>query len=169
MLSYGSVSLIGVGDCDRRDLSPLVVQALGAADAVIHDPGIPKTILDLTNPSGHREVVTLHGAIDRLIKLARDGWRVVHLVADDTIERVVDTAIRCAEHNIPLCILPNTAEFIGGDAPLALLLVARTLAAGRANPGSTFVLLAATPQWTAEMEIAQRQPPADFPMPGLAG
>jgi hypothetical protein len=92
---------------------------LGAADAIIHDPGVCQTILDLTKLSGYREAATPHRAIDRLIKLAGDGWRVVHLVEDNAMERSVESSIRCAEHNIPFCILPNTDESIGAEAPLA--------------------------------------------------
>jgi siroheme synthase len=169
MLPYGSVCLIGVGDSDHQNLSPLAVQALGAAEAIIHDPGVCQTILDLTKPSGYREAATPHRAIDRLIKLAGDGWRVVHLVEDNAMERSVESSIRCAEHNIPFCILPNTGESIGAEAPLGFLLVRQTLLVGRANPRSTLVVLAASPQSEAELAIMQCQPPPDFSMPGLAG
>jgi siroheme synthase len=169
MLPYGSVWLAGVADCDHRSLSPLAVQALGTADAVIHDPGVSKTILDLTKPSGYREAAMGYRASDRLMKLARDGWQVVHLVEDNTMERAVESAIRCAERNIPFCILPHTVDPNGAEAPLGLVLMCKTLTVGRPNPRSTLILLAASPQSEAELEIIQRQPPADFSMPGLAG
>jgi len=151
VLPYGSVYLIGVGDSGHGSLSPLAVEALGAADAIIHDPGVSKTILDLTKPSGYREAATPHRAIDRLIKLARDGWRTVHLVEDNTMERSVESSIRYAAHNIPFCILPNAGESVGADAPLGFLLVQQTLLVGRANPRSTLVVLASSPQSEAEL------------------
>jgi len=169
VLPCGSVWLVGVGDCDYHSLSPLAVQALGAADAIIHDPRASETILDLTKPSGYREAATPHRAIDRSIKLARDGWRVVHLVEDQMMERAVESAICYAEHNIPFSILPNNGKPNGAEAPLGFLLVPQTLLAERVNPRSTIVVLTASPQSEAELEIVQCRPAPDFSMPGLAG
>jgi uroporphyrin-III C-methyltransferase len=53
--AYGSVWLVGAGDGNSRHLSPLVVHALGTADAVIHDLAVPRELLDLVKPSHHRE------------------------------------------------------------------------------------------------------------------
>jgi len=168
-LPYGSVWLIGGAGLNRRRLSPLAVHALSTADAVIHDPGIAQEILDLVQPSRYREVTSPEEAIDRVIKLAEDGWRVVQLVKGDTIERAVGSATRCAERNIPFRIVPSADDPVSNEAPLCLVLVRTTLSAGGANSRPTLVLLIAKPQSDAAAEVAPRQRPLDFSMSGLAG
>jgi len=71
-------------------------------------------------------------------------------------------AIRYAEHNIPFCILPNNGEPDGAEAPLEYLLVRQTLLAELVNPRSTIVVLAASPQSEAELEIVRCQQLPDF-------
>jgi hypothetical protein len=168
-LPYGSVWLVDASDGDPPDLSPVAVHALCTADAVIHDPGIAQEILDLVQPSRYREVTSPEEAIDRVIKLAEDGWRVVQLVKGDTIERAVGSATRCAERNIPFRIVPSADDPVSNEAPLCLVLVRTTLSAGGANSRPTLVLLIAKPQSDAAAEVAPRQRPLDFSMSGLAG
>jgi uroporphyrin-III C-methyltransferase len=168
-LQYGSVWLVGAGDGDPRDLSPLAMHALGTADAVIHDAGISQEILDLVKPPRYREVASPGRAIERSIKLAEDGWRVVLLVKGDTMERAIECAIRFAEHDVPFRIAPNAGEPIAGAAPPGLLLVRKPLSVGHADPQSTLVLFIAAPQSQAAPAVEQRQPPLGFSMSGLAG
>jgi uroporphyrin-III C-methyltransferase len=137
--SYGSVWLVGAGDGDPRHLSPLAVQALGTADAVIHDLAVPRELLDLVKPSHYREAGSPYWAIGRAIRLAEDGWRVVHLVAGNTMERAIECAARCIEHEIPFRIVPGAG------------------------------LLVATPQSEAASSAKRRLPPLGFSMSGLAG
>jgi uroporphyrin-III C-methyltransferase len=168
-LPYGSVWLVGAGDGDPRHLLPLAVRGLGAADAVIHDPGISEEILELVKPPHYREATAPRRAIDRAIKLAQDGWRVVHLVERNAMGRAVESAIRCAEYNLPFRIVPNASELIGGEAPLGLLLVHKPVALGYADSRSSLVLLVAALQAEATSGVEQRQPPLGFSMSGLAG
>jgi siroheme synthase len=105
-LPYGSVWLVGAVDHPRH-LSPLAVHALCSADAVIHDPGIAREILDLVQPPRYREVAPPKQSIERAIRLAEDGWRVVQLVDGEVMKRAVQSATRTAERNIPFCVVPN--------------------------------------------------------------
>ena len=113
-LPYGSVWLIGAGGSNPGHLSPLGLHVLGTADAVIHDPGVSQNLLDLVKPPRYREPCAPGRAIQRAIKLAEDGWRVVHLVKSNTMERTVESAISCAERDIAFRIVPNSSDRIGG-------------------------------------------------------
>jgi uroporphyrin-III C-methyltransferase len=168
-ISYGSVWLVGAADGDPSHLSPLAAHALSTADAVIHDPGVSKAVLDLVRPPHYREAAASLQAFQRVIKLAEDGWRVVQLVSGEVMERAVESAIRCAERNIPFRIVPSTGDAVGNEAPLGLLLVRKMLSVGGAEPRPTLVLLIATPQSDAAAENARRRRPLDFSMSGLAG
>jgi len=163
------VWLVGGGDTNLHHLSSLALHALGTADAMIHDPGIAQEILDLVQPPRYREVASPEQAIKRVIKLAEDCWRVVQFVTGGAMERAAESAIRCAEREIPFCIVPGAGEPIGSEAPLGLLLVRKTLSFRSAEPGPTLVLLVATSQSDSAVGIARRRHPLDFSMPGLAG
>jgi uroporphyrin-III C-methyltransferase len=166
---YGSVWLVGVGDGDPRHLSPLAVHALGTADAVIHDLPVPQELLDLVKPPHYREVAPRYWAIGRAIHLAQDGWRVVHLVEGSTMERAIECAARCAEQEIPFRVVPGAGEVVGREAPLGLLLVRKSAPRGGADPGSSLVLVVASPQREGGSSGKQRLPPLGFSMSGLAG
>jgi hypothetical protein len=168
-LVYGSVWLVSAHDGDSRHLSPLALHALGTADAVIHDPGVSQALLDLVKPPRYRESAAPRRAIERAIKLAQDGWRVVHLVEGDTMERAVESAMRCDERNVPCRIVPNAGEPLVGDAPLGFLLVRKRLSVGGADPRSALVLVVANAHSDAASGIVPRQRPLDFSMSGLAG
>jgi hypothetical protein len=168
-LVYGSVWLVTASDGDSCHLPPLALHALGTADAVIHDPGISQAILDLVKPPRYRESAAPRRAIERAIKLAQDGWRVVHLVKGDTMERPVESAMRCNERNVPCRIVPNAGEPLVGDAPLGFLLMREALSVGGADPRSALVLVVANPHSDAATGIVTRQRPLDFSMSGLAG
>ena len=168
-LLYGSVWLVGAGNGDPRHLSPLAAHALGTADAVIHDPEISEVILGLVKPSHYREAAAPLRAIKRVIKLTQDGWRVVHLVEGNAVERAIESTIGFAEHDIPFRIVPNAGEPIDGEVPLGLLLVRNPVSFGRADPRSSFVLLVATAQAEEAPGVERRHPPLGFSMSGLAG
>jgi uroporphyrin-III C-methyltransferase len=167
--AYGSVWLVSAADADPRHLSPLAVHALHSADAVIHDPGMPKEILDLVKPPQYREIAPPMRAIERSIKLAEDGWRVVQLVKDHALDRAVEGAMRCAERNVPFRIVPNVGEPIGDERPLGFIVLRKALSVGGPDPRSAIVLLVATPYSDATTGGVQRQRPLDFSMSGLAG
>jgi siroheme synthase len=166
---YGSVWLVGAGDGDPHHLSPLAVHALGTADAVIHDPAVSQELLGLVKPPRYREACASCRAIGRAIKLAQDGWRVVHLVEDDTMEHVIECAARCAEREIAFRVVPGAGQVLYRKAPLGLLLVRKSAALSGADTRSSVVLVVATPQTEAAPGAKHRLPPLEFSMSGLAG
>jgi siroheme synthase len=167
-LAYVSIWLVGAEDnSDLCHLSPLAIYALRTADAVIHDPGIPQPILDLVTPPRYREAAPTEPAIERAIKLAEDGWRVVHLVNGSTAERASECATRLAEHGIPLRIASNIGETVVGEAPIALLLVRQPVPIWGSEPGAMVMWIATAQSQAAR--IVQRERPLDFSMSGLAG
>jgi hypothetical protein len=166
-LAYGSIWLVSAGgDGDPHHLSPLAAYALGTADAVLHDPGISPRVLDLVTPPRYREAAAPEQAIERSIKLARDGWRVVHLVNGSTTTSKYST--RLAEHGIPLRIASSTGGPVGGEAPIGLLLVRQPVPVGGREAG-TMVTLFAAEQSQPATDPQRRQPPLSFSMSGLAG
>lgn len=167
--AYGSVWLVGAGDGDPGHLSPLAVYALGTADAVIHDMAVPQGLLDLVKPSHYREAGSSYWAIGRAIHLAQDGWRVVHLVERNTMERAIECAAHCAEHEILFSVVPAADEAVGREAPLGVLLVRKSVPLGGADPRSSLVVVVATPQGEAASSAKRRLSPLGFSMSGLAG
>jgi hypothetical protein len=167
-LSYGSLWLVGTGDGDPGGLTPLAVKALGTADAVVHDPGIAQGILDLVKLPRYREAATPERAIARSLKLAEDGWRVVHLIEGNAAGRAGDIAIRCAERNIQFCTVRSAREPLGVVAPLGFLLLRPRVEAGGADTEPSFLLVLGTPQFYAAAAV-RRTRPLDFSLSGLAG
>ena len=165
-LGYGTVWLVGAGDGDPHLLPPLARHALATADAVIHDPAIPQSILDLVQPPRYREATTSGQGTERSIKLAEDGWRVVRLVRGDPTERAIEDAALFSEHRIPFYVASNAAK--PGEAQIGLLLVQRLASSGRPETGA-LVLLVAPSTLAGRTDIERRQPPLSFSMDGLAG
>ena len=163
-IAYGSVWLVSAGSGDPRHLSRLAVHALSAADAVIHYPGIPGEMLNLVKLPRYCEAAAPGRAIERSIKLARDGWRVVHLVAGNAMERAIECATRFSEQKIPFSIVPTVGERVNCEAPIGLLLVRKPLSLGQIETGTLVVLLAASGS-----NAEPRQAPLSFSMSGLAG
>jgi uroporphyrin-III C-methyltransferase len=167
-LAYGSVWLVSAGDGDPQHLSPHAVHALGTADAVIHDRGITQAILDLVKPPRYREEAEPEQGVERSIKLAQDGWRVVQLVEGDAIARAVECAVTFAERDIPFHIVPNAGEPAIGEAGIGLLVVRKPLSVRQSETGTLVVLIAA-PLSRAAVNLERRQPPLSFTVSGLAG
>ena len=164
--AYGSVWLIGAGTGERGHLSHLAVYGLDAADAVIHEPAIAQEILDLVKPPRYREAASPDRSIERSVKLAQDGWRVVLLVEGDAAPRWLQYAARLAKSDIPFGIVPSADEAVIGEAPAGLLLIRRPRVVGKDETGTTIVLIAAPRSGAA---AARRGPPASFSMVGIAG
>ena len=167
-LAYGSVWLVSAGDGDPTQLSRSAIQALGTADAVIHDPAVPPRILDLVKPPQNREAASPSAAIKRSTKLALDGWRVAYLVEGDAMGRAVECATNFAEHNIPFRIAPTGEEPLAGKVPIGLLLVRKAAHVGSAKTG-TLVVLISPPLSETTSNGERRQAPLSFSMSGLAG
>jgi hypothetical protein len=163
--AYGSVWLVSAGDSDPSRISPLVLHALGVADAVIHDPGIPAQVLDLVKPPRYREAAEPRRAIERSIKLAEEGWRVVRLVGSSVVERAIETAINLSERDIPLHVVLNADEISGAGLDRLLIHQLVPLRPTAANPSP--MLLASPSAMAGAAET--RRPPVSFWMSGLAG
>jgi hypothetical protein len=178
---YGSVWLVGHSDAGR--LSPLALQALGTADAVIYDPGISCDFLELVQPHGYREAALPSVAIKRTLSLAQDGWRIVRLVEGNPCER--QDAIECAailsDYGVPFRVISTTDEpFIGG-APINLLMVCKPHLARRADlqtakTETTMFVVSVVDQRSdgrfgdgSASSAQRRQAPLGFSMSGLAG
>ena len=130
------LQLIGEPPDDHLDhVSPLAVHALGTADAVIHDPGIAQAILDLVKPPRYREAAEPEQGVERSIKLAQDGWRVVQLVEGDAIARAVEYAVTFAECEIPFHIVPSACEPVIGEAGIGFLVVHKPLSVRQSETG----------------------------------
>jgi hypothetical protein len=159
-LAYGSIWLVSAGgDGDPHHLSPLAAYAFGTADAVLHDPGISPRILDLVTLFRYREAAAPEQAIERSIRLARDGWRVVHLVNGSTTASKYST--RLAEHGIPLRIASSTGEPVGGETPIGLLLLRQPVPVGGSEAGTMVMLFA-----LSRCSWRQTRSEADVPMKG---
>jgi uroporphyrin-III C-methyltransferase len=168
-LSYGSIWLVGAGNGDPDNLSPLALHALGTADAVVHDPGVSSKLLDLVKPPHYGEAAAPVHAVERAIKLAQDGWRVVYFIDGNATERAVESVLRSAARDIPLRIVPSVGEPIDSKAPLGFLLLRKSVSLGRSDPRSSLVLVVTAPQAEATPATKQREPPLGFSMSGLAG
>jgi uroporphyrin-III C-methyltransferase len=178
----GSVWLVGAGAGNPRQFSALALHALGTADAVIHDPGVAREILELVRPPCYREAALPTEAIQRSVKLAQDGWRIVRLVEGNPLERrdTNECAANFAKHDIPFHIIPTGEPFIG-QAPIGLLLVCNPRLARRTNPqfseaeAGMVVVSIISPGSEERLRdgstrSAQRwQAPLGFSMTGLAG
>jgi len=114
-LEPGSVWLVGAGPGDPGLLSWLAVHALRSADAVLHDEAIGAPVLALAG-AARLEPADGAAALDRCIALARDGWRIVRLVAGDPLSRRdgVVAALALAEADIGFRIVPGISAGIAG-------------------------------------------------------
>jgi len=166
-LSYGSAWLMEAGNGDPCHLSQLAVHALDTADAVIHDPGIRQQMLDFGTLPRYCEAAAADQAVERAMKLAQDGWRVVYLVKGSAAERAGECTARFAEHGLLPHILSNVGESIWGEAPIKLLLVWQPVPIGGSQAGTAVTLIAT--RRSQPVGNAQREPPSDFSMSGLAG
>ena len=165
-LPYGTVWLVGTGSGDPRHLLPLALHALATADVVLHDPAVPQQILDLVRPPRYREAASLERAIERSIKLARDGWRVTHLVKGYADEKADECGTRLSQHGIPLRVVSDVGESSGDKTPVVLVLTRLPVAVGSSEAGTAVMVISFMQSHPAR--TIQRERPADFSMAGLA-
>jgi uroporphyrin-III C-methyltransferase len=121
-LTQGSVWLVGAGPGDPGLVSWLALSALRSADAVIYDAAIEPGTIALI-PAGRLAQPALptgnHGSvIERCIRLAREGWRVVRLFEGDPFAdpNGVATALALSTAQIPYRIVPGITAMIAGPA-----------------------------------------------------
>jgi uroporphyrin-III C-methyltransferase len=123
----GSVWLVGAGPGDPGLLSALALHALARADAVVYDALVdprtlrlaqPQATLDYAGKRGGRPSPSQPDISARLIKLARDGNRVLRLKGGDpcVFGRGGEEALALAAAGVPFRIVPGITAGIGGLA-----------------------------------------------------
>jgi uroporphyrin-III C-methyltransferase len=134
----GSVWLVGAGPGDPGLLTLHALHALQQADIVLHDALVGGDILALApqamlepvgkRAGGHRTPQLRIN--DRLIRLARQGLRVVRLKGGDPLifGRGGEEALALAAVGIPFRIVPGISAGIGGTAAASIPLTHRGLA-----------------------------------------
>jgi len=134
----GSVWLVGAGPGDPGLLTLHAAYALAKAEVVVHDALVPDAILALAPQARHELAGKRAGGArtqqlrinDRLIRLARDGLRVVRLKGGDPLVfgRGGEEALALAAASIPFRIVPGISAGIGGTAAASIPLTHRQLA-----------------------------------------
>jgi uroporphyrin-III C-methyltransferase len=123
----GSVWLVGAGPGDPGLLSALALHALDRADVVVYDALVDPRILglapagaqlDYAGKRGGRPSPSQPDISARLIRLAREGRRVLRLKGGDpcVFGRGGEEALALAEAAIPFRIVPGITAGIGGLA-----------------------------------------------------
>ena len=135
-LMPGSVWLVGAGPGDPGLVSWLALSALRSADAVIYDAAIEPGTIALI-PPGRLAQPALptgnHGSvIERCIRLARDGWRVVRLIEGDPLADPAGVAMALAlsAAQIPYRVVPGITAMIAGPAFAGVPVTQRGINAG---------------------------------------
>jgi len=135
----GSVWLVGAGPGDPGLLSALALHALDHADSVIYDALVDRRILDLARPGATLEYAGKRGGRPspsqpdisaRLIRLARDGHRVLRLKGGDpcVFGRGGEEALALAAARVPFRIVPGITAGIGGLAYAGIPVTHRDIA-----------------------------------------
>ncbi len=134
----GSVWLVGAGPGDPGLLTLHAAHALAQADVVVHDALVGEEILSLAPNARLEQAGKRAGGIrtqqirinNRLIRLARQGLRVVRLKGGDPLVfgRGGEEALALAAAAIPFRIVPGISAGIGGTAASGIPLTHRGLA-----------------------------------------
>ena len=125
----GEVILVGAGPGDPELLTLKAVRALQAADVIVHDRLVTPEILELGRCEARRIGVGKHGhgASCRqddinalLVRLARDGSRVVRLKGGDpsVFGRAGEEIAACQAAGIPVRIVPGVTTALAAAAAL---------------------------------------------------
>jgi uroporphyrin-III C-methyltransferase len=135
----GSVWLVGAGPGDPGLLTALALNALDHADTLVYDALVDPRILELARPGAVLESAGKRGGRPspsqpdisaRLIRLARDGNRVLRLKGGDpcVFGRGGEEALALADAQIPFRIVPGITAGIGGLAYAGIPVTHRDIA-----------------------------------------
>ena len=135
----GSVWLVGAGPGDPGLLTALALHALDHADTLVYDALVDPRILELARPGAVLESAGKRGGRPspsqpdisaRLIRLARDGNRVLRLKGGDpcVFGRGGEEALALADAQIPFRIVPGITAGIGGLAYAGIPVTHRDIA-----------------------------------------
>jgi uroporphyrin-III C-methyltransferase len=138
VLEPGTVWLVGAGPGDPGLLTLHAARALAAADVVLHDALVSPEILSLAararleavgKRAGMRPTSQLR-INERLVRLAREGRRVVRLKGGDPLVfgRGAEEALALAAAGIRFRIIPGISAGIGGTAAASIPITVRGLA-----------------------------------------
>jgi uroporphyrin-III C-methyltransferase len=134
----GTVWLVGAGPGDPGLLTLHAAHALAEADVVLHDALVSSDILALAPRARLEPVGKRAGGVrtpqlrinERLIRLARDGHRVVRLKGGDPLVfgRGTEEALALAAAGVRFRIIPGVSAGIGGTAAAGIPTTHRGLA-----------------------------------------
>jgi uroporphyrin-III C-methyltransferase/precorrin-2 dehydrogenase/sirohydrochlorin ferrochelatase len=125
----GSVALVGAGPGDPELLTLKALRALQSADVILYDRLVSPEILELARREARRMLVGKAGGgascrqddINRLmVKLARDGKRVVRLKGGDPMifGRAAEELAACRTAGIAVEVVPGITAALGAAAEL---------------------------------------------------
>lgn len=123
----GWVWLVGAGPGDPGLLTALALKALAEADVVVYDALVDERTLALAHPAAVREFAGKRGGrpspkqpdiSQRLIRLAREGKRVLRLKGGDpfVFGRGGEEALALVAAKVPFRVVPGITAGIGGLA-----------------------------------------------------
>jgi uroporphyrin-III C-methyltransferase/precorrin-2 dehydrogenase/sirohydrochlorin ferrochelatase len=133
----GSVVLVGAGPGDPELLTLKAVRALRLADVILYDDLVAPTIHDYARREARMILVgkTGHGPSCRqgdinalMVKLARDGRRVVRLKGGDPLifGRAAEEIDACRAAGVPVTLIPGITSAQGAAASLLVPLTLRS-------------------------------------------
>jgi uroporphyrin-III C-methyltransferase len=138
VFEQGTVWLVGAGPGDPGLLTLHAAHALAEADVVLHDALVSAEVLALASRARLEPVGKRAGGRrtpqlrinERLIRLARDGHRVVRLKGGDPLvfSRGGEEALALAAAGIRFRIVPGVSAGIGGAAAAGIPVTHRGLA-----------------------------------------